>query len=307
MKEFEQTRLKAVLCDPKPKSSVQDQSSSYPYAANAPVANVLADNVTFYNDSYSCPKAEQLYADVDKHNFASRPVHASALVEEPRSSAAVGGPKADAGLIWSTIYNSLSSSEVTGKEPLDGSSVSIADGEHMHSVLDAISDNDKSLMSNKARLSIPALLSAVKGVRAVYKSSSQGLADQMNAPPRSDQARIMKQTPSLKPLKSILKKPRDQQLAFPSLVDLSVLIAEGYNDLLAACPSTTSSQGSNSRQGSSGHGRGSTSSSQSKPSKEVDDANLYIGYLPQVVVDEIRLAEIFSRFGKLSEVEVMTE
>ncbi|GMH00999.1 hypothetical protein Nepgr_002838 [Nepenthes gracilis] len=40
------------------------------------------------------------------------------------------------------------------------------------------------------------------------------------APPWSDQARSMKQIPYLKLLKSIIKKPRGRQLAFPSLPDL---------------------------------------------------------------------------------------
>ncbi|GMH05908.1 hypothetical protein Nepgr_007748 [Nepenthes gracilis] len=79
-----QTRLKAVLCDPKPKSSVQHHSSSDPYATNAPVANALADNAAFCNNSHNCPKAEQLSADIDnKNNLAGNPVHASTLVEEP--------------------------------------------------------------------------------------------------------------------------------------------------------------------------------------------------------------------------------
>ncbi|GMH30536.1 hypothetical protein Nepgr_032379 [Nepenthes gracilis] len=107
-----------------------------------------------------------------------------------------------------------------GKESLDGSLVAITDGEHMNSKLNAIYDDDKSLMGNKAGLSISTLLSAVKGERADCKSSSQGLTDQVNAHPWSDQGRSMKQAPSLKPLKSILKKCRDWRLAFPSLADL---------------------------------------------------------------------------------------
>ncbi|GMH18682.1 hypothetical protein Nepgr_020523 [Nepenthes gracilis] len=71
-----------------------------------------------------------------------------------------------------------------------------------------------------AGLSNSALLSAVRGERAECKSSPQGLADQMIAHPRSDQVRSMKQAPSLKLLKPILQKPKDWQLAFPSLVDL---------------------------------------------------------------------------------------
>ncbi|GMH05909.1 hypothetical protein Nepgr_007749 [Nepenthes gracilis] len=63
-------------------------------------------------------------------------------------------------------------------------------------------------------------MSIIRGERADCISSSPGLADQVNAPPRSDQARSMKQAPYLKPLKSILKKPRDRRLAFPSLADL---------------------------------------------------------------------------------------
>ncbi|GMH01003.1 hypothetical protein Nepgr_002842 [Nepenthes gracilis] len=61
------------------------------------------------------------------------------------------------------------------KESMDGSSVVVMDGKHMHSVY---------------------------------------------ASPRSDQARSMKQAQYLKPLKSILKKPRDRRLAFPSLPNL---------------------------------------------------------------------------------------
>ncbi|GMH02175.1 hypothetical protein Nepgr_004014 [Nepenthes gracilis] len=64
-------------------------------------------------------------------------------------------------------------------------------------------------MGNKAGLSNLALPSAVKGERADCKSSPQGLADQVIAPPRLDQVRSMKQAPSFKPLKSILKKSKD--------------------------------------------------------------------------------------------------
>ncbi|GMH25192.1 hypothetical protein Nepgr_027035 [Nepenthes gracilis] len=65
-----------------------------------------------------------------------------------------------------------------------------------------------------------ALPSAVRGDRADCKSSPQGLADQVNAPPQLGQIRSMKQALSLKPLKSILKKPKDWQLAFPYLANL---------------------------------------------------------------------------------------
>ncbi|GMH01002.1 hypothetical protein Nepgr_002841 [Nepenthes gracilis] len=90
----------------------------------------------------------------------------------------------------------------------------------MHPVLDAISSDDKSLMGNKLGPSILVFLSIVRGERVDCKYSSQGLADQVNAPSLSDQARSTKQALYLKQLKSILKKPRDRRLAFPSLADL---------------------------------------------------------------------------------------
>ncbi|GMH22977.1 hypothetical protein Nepgr_024820 [Nepenthes gracilis] len=52
-------RLRVVLRDPKPKCSVQDQSSSAAYAANAPVANVIADNAAFCNEFHNCPAKEE--------------------------------------------------------------------------------------------------------------------------------------------------------------------------------------------------------------------------------------------------------
>ncbi|XP_022737101.1 splicing factor-like protein 1 [Durio zibethinus] len=45
---------------------------------------------------------------------------------------------------------------------------------------------------------------------------------------------------------------------------------------------------------------------QNKPNKRVDDASLYVGYLPQVV-DENRLKELFSPFGKLTEAKVIRD
>ncbi|GMH30537.1 hypothetical protein Nepgr_032380 [Nepenthes gracilis] len=78
-----QIRLKAVLRDPKPKSSVQHQSSSI-HMLPMPVANVLTDNVASCNYSHSYPKEEQLSADADnQHNLVGRLVLASALVKEP--------------------------------------------------------------------------------------------------------------------------------------------------------------------------------------------------------------------------------
>ncbi|XWS50537.1 hypothetical protein CRYUN_Cryun12cG0095400 [Craigia yunnanensis] len=45
---------------------------------------------------------------------------------------------------------------------------------------------------------------------------------------------------------------------------------------------------------------------QNKPNKRVDDASLYVGYLPQVV-DQSRLKELFSPFGKLTEAKVIRD
>ncbi|GMH19940.1 hypothetical protein Nepgr_021781 [Nepenthes gracilis] len=75
-------------------------------------------------------------------------------------------------------------------------------------------------MGNRDGLSNSALPSAVREERADCKFSPQRLADQVIAHPRSDQVRLMKQASSLMPLKSILKKPTDRRLTFPSLADL---------------------------------------------------------------------------------------
>ncbi|XP_059667061.1 splicing factor-like protein 1 [Cornus florida] len=72
------------------------------------------------------------------------------------------------------------------------------------------------------------------------------------------------------------------------------------------CPSTVSPQISNSLSGSSGLGIGSTPSTKSKPNKEIRDARLYVGYIPQNM-DETRLTELFSPFGKLTEAKVIRD
>ncbi|GMH11744.1 hypothetical protein Nepgr_013585 [Nepenthes gracilis] len=63
-------------------------------------------------------------------------------------------------------------------------------------------------------------VSADRGARADCNFPLQDAADQVDAPPRSDHVRSLKQAPSLKSLKSILKKPKCRRLASPSLADL---------------------------------------------------------------------------------------
>ncbi|GMH04705.1 hypothetical protein Nepgr_006545 [Nepenthes gracilis] len=62
----------------------------------------------------------------------------------------------------------------------------VIDREHVHPILNAISNDDKSLMGNRDGLSNSSLPSAVRGEKGNCKYSPQGLADQVIAPPQSD-------------------------------------------------------------------------------------------------------------------------
>ena len=76
-----------------------------------------------------------------------------------------------------------------------------------------------------------------------------------------------------------------------------------YNHPIETCRVVAMSPQSNSGQGSVSS-LGSTTKTQDKPSKEIDKSNLYVCYLPGNV-DDNRLMELFSAFGKITKARVM--
>ncbi|XP_058075878.1 splicing factor-like protein 1 [Magnolia sinica] len=54
------------------------------------------------------------------------------------------------------------------------------------------------------------------------------------------------------------------------------------------------------------HGLGSTAAPESKPIKEIDDSNLFVGYLPSTVDDD-QLKELFSPFGRINRMKVLKD
>ncbi|KAK2983265.1 hypothetical protein RJ640_009279 [Escallonia rubra] len=73
----------------------------------------------------------------------------------------------------------------------------------------------------------------------------------------------------------------------------------------SSCPSIASPPVSNSPS-TSGLSFGSTPSTKNKHTKDLSDANLYVGYLPQSV-DDSRLRELFSPFGKITEARLIKD
>ena len=85
---------------------------------------------------------------------------------------------------------------------------------------------------------------------------------------------------------------------------LACNVCGSTNHATPSCPLKASSQGSNSL-----YSRleiGSTPGTQLKPNKETSDADLYVGYLPPTM-DENRLAELFSPFGKIDKTKVIKD
>ncbi|KAF3961176.1 hypothetical protein CMV_014179 [Castanea mollissima] len=76
-----------------------------------------------------------------------------------------------------------------------------------------------------------------------------------------------------------------------------------YNHPTETCGAIAMSPLSNSGQGS-GSTLGSTTKTQDKTNKEIDETNLYVCFLPENV-DDNRLMELFSPFGKITKVRVM--
>ncbi|KAK3034403.1 hypothetical protein RJ639_033674 [Escallonia herrerae] len=73
----------------------------------------------------------------------------------------------------------------------------------------------------------------------------------------------------------------------------------------SSCPSIASPLVSNSPS-TSGLSFGSTPSTKNKHTKDLSDASLYVGYLPQSV-DDSRLRELFSPFGKITEARLIKD
>ncbi|KAI8032672.1 Splicing factor-like protein 1 [Camellia lanceoleosa] len=74
----------------------------------------------------------------------------------------------------------------------------------------------------------------------------------------------------------------------------------------SSCPFITSPQVGTTLCGTSGRGSGSVPNTKRKPNNEINDASLYVGYLPQVV-DDNQLRELFCSFGKITEVKVIKD
>ncbi|XP_050254912.1 splicing factor-like protein 1 [Quercus robur] len=99
-----------------------------------------------------------------------------------------------------------------------------------------------------------------------------------------------------------LLKPTDEGMNEHKWGQLEKL-ATFYNHPTETCGAIAMSPQSNSGQGS-GSTLGSTTKTQDKANKEIDETNLYVCFLPKNV-DDNRLMELFSPFGKITKVRVM--
>ncbi|CAL5427788.1 unnamed protein product [Camellia sinensis] len=109
---------------------------------------------------------------------------------------------------------------------------------------------------------------------------------------------------------SVCKEEGHKHYAYPLRqstfkMEITCAMCGSFCHPTSSCPFITSPQVGTTLC-STGRGSGSVPNKKRKPNKEINDASLYIGYLPQAV-DDNQLRELFCSFGKITEVKVIKD